>query len=204
VKEAILWLAFGYFMGSIPFSYIIPRVRGVDVRKVGSGNVGGTNALRAVGFPWGVLAMIADAAKAFIPVIICLHLTHNVWLATLVATVAVLGHDFPVWLKFKGGKGVGTTVGSYFALYPPGGFIFLGIWLVLTLTTKIVSLSSLIALLTTALILFLMKNVEVGIWGIAMFVLSTFMHRDNIKRLVRREERKTDLLEYVQRGLAKR
>lgn len=200
--ESLLWSVVGYLFGSIPFSYIIPKLRGIDVRTVGSGNVGGTNALRAAGFPWGVLAMFLDGAKGFIPAILALHYG-SMWLAIVAATLAVVGHDYPVWLGFKGGKGVGSTVGAYFAICPSGGWVFLISWLVLVLSTKIVSVSSLIALLLASIAGYLIGGSQVGTWGLAMLLLSVFQHRSNISRLIKGSERKTDLIELVRRSIRK-
>ncbi|MCD6253228.1 MAG: glycerol-3-phosphate 1-O-acyltransferase PlsY [Thermotogae bacterium] len=198
--QMLLWGVIGYFFGSIPFSYIIPLLRGVDVRKVGSGNVGGTNALRAAGFPWGVIAMFLDGAKGFIPSMIALHYGGMVP-SLIAATAAVVGHDYPVWLGFKGGKGVGSTVGAYFAICPLGGWGFLGSWLLFALTTKIVSISSLIGLSVAAVIGFVVGGPQVGSWGVVMLLLSIFQHRSNISRLLRGTERRTDLVAMVKRGV---
>ncbi|MGJ8453929.1 glycerol-3-phosphate 1-O-acyltransferase PlsY [Pseudothermotoga sp. U03pept] len=183
-----------YICGAVPFSYILPKLKKVDVRNVGSGNVGGTNALRAAGPLIGMTCMILDALKSFIPVLIVSRIfmydPHYIGIA---AIFAVLGHDFPIFLKFKGGKGVASTTGVFFAIYPLSGFVFLGVWISLTLYIKYVSLASIIGMYCAALVTFLF-NRDIAVLFLLLATLATLRHSENIERLLKGTERKTDLI----------
>ncbi|WP_448522624.1 glycerol-3-phosphate 1-O-acyltransferase PlsY [Pseudothermotoga sp.] len=188
-----------YLCGAIPFSYLLPKLKKIDVRKVGSGNVGGTNALRAAGPVIGFTCMVLDALKTFIPVLVFAQLYgYDKNLVGVAAIAAVLGHDFPIFLKFKGGKGVASTCGVFFALCPVCGFVFLGSWLSLTILTKYVSLAS-ISSLFLASIVALFFNRDIAVLFFLLSALSTFRHSDNIERLLKRTERKTDLIGMVKK-----
>jgi len=188
-----------YLCGAVPFSYLLPRLKKVDVRKVGSGNVGGTNALRAAGPVIGFSCMVLDALKTFIPVLIFAQLyQYDRNIIGIAAISAVIGHDFPVFLKFKGGKGVASTCGVFFALCPTCGFVFLGSWLSLTLLTKYVSLASITSLFLASIVA-LFFNRDVAVLFFLLSALSTFRHSDNIQRLLHGTERKTDLIAMVKK-----
>lgn len=188
-----------YLCGAIPFSYLLPKLKKVDVTKVGSGNVGGTNALRAAGPVIGFTCMVLDALKTFIPVLVFAQVfNYDKNIVGIAAIAAVLGHDFPIFLKFKGGKGVASTCGVFFALCPVCGFVFLGAWLALTLITKYVSLASITSLFLASIVaLFFDKNFAVLFFLLS--ALSTFRHSDNIQRLLQGTERKTDLIAMVRK-----
>ncbi|HBT39227.1 MAG: Glycerol-3-phosphate acyltransferase [Thermotoga sp. 50_1627] len=188
-----------YLCGAVPFSYLLPRLKKIDVRKVGSGNVGGTNALRAAGPVIGFTCMVLDAVKTFIPVLVFAQLYNfDKNFVGVAAISAVLGHDFPVFLKFKGGKGVASTCGVFFALCPVCGFVFLGSWLALTLLTKYVSLASITSLFLASIVA-LFFNRDVAVLFFLLSALSTFRHSDNIERLLKGVERKTDLIGMVRK-----
>ncbi len=183
-----------YLCGAIPFSYLLPKLKKVDVRTVGSGNVGGTNALRAAGPVIGLMCMVMDGVKAFVPVLVFSKLfNHDPKIVGLAAITAVLGHDFPIFLKFKGGKGVASTVGAMFAICYPCGFAFLGMWLAVIVLTKYVSLGSIVGLYSASAVGFLF-NVDYGVLFLILATLSTIRHSENIERLLKGSERKTDLL----------
>jgi len=157
--KIFLMLVFSYLIGSIPFSYLIPKyVKKVDITKVGSGNIGGTNVMRSIGFFYGAICMILDALKGFIPIMIAKNIFENNLVLFFVLLLPVIGHDYPIFMRFKGGKGVATTVGVMFggAGYP--GFIFLGMWIPIVLLTKIASLSSLIALFSSSVLNILLSK----------------------------------------------
>lgn len=183
-----------YICGAVPFSYILPKLKKVDVRNVGSGNVGGTNALRAAGPLIGMMCMILDALKSFIPVLIVSRIfmydPHYVGIA---AIFAVLGHDFPIFLKFKGGKGVASTTGVFFAIHPLSGFVFLGVWISFTLCIKYVSLASIVGMYCAALVTFLFSR-DFAVLFLLLATLATLRHSENIERLLKGTERKTDLI----------
>ncbi len=190
----IIWIIVSYFVGSIPFSYILPHLRGVDVRKVGSGNVGGTNALRAAGPAVGFISMFLDIFKSFIVVLIARLLGFDLIWILLSGTLAVVGHDYPIYMKFKGGKGVASTLGFVFAVNPFIALGILGIWLVFTLGTKYVSLASIIGLGFGSVLAFILGQEYFGITLVFLFALSVYRHRENIKRLIKKKESKMDLI----------
>ena len=196
--EWVLFPLVGYLVGSIPFSYLLPKFKGVDVRKVGSGNVGGTNALRAAGPLIGWICMVLDGLKSFIPTLTILLSTGNMKLTAAVAIATVIGHDFPVYMKFKGGKGVASTVGVIFAVFWPAGFFFLGIWFLIVLLTKYVSLASLVGLFASGVLAFL-KGQDVAFLILILATLAFLRHSENVERLIKGQERKTDILGFVKR-----
>jgi glycerol-3-phosphate acyltransferase PlsY len=190
----IIWVIVSYFVGSIPFSYILPYIKGVDVRKVGSGNVGGTNALRAGGPVIGFVSMFLDIFKSFIVVLIARLLGFDLIWILLAGTFAVIGHDYPIYMKFKGGKGVASTVGFVFAVNPLIAIGFLGVWIFFTLTTKYVSLASMIGLGVASILAFVLRQEYLGITLVFLFLLSVYRHHENIKRLINKKENKMDLI----------
>ncbi|GAB6189579.1 glycerol-3-phosphate 1-O-acyltransferase PlsY [Marinitoga arctica] len=196
----ILWILFGYFCGSIPFSFFIARLNGIDITKVGSGNVGGTNVLRSAGAFYGVLSMVLDALKSFIPTLIVYKMSGNI--AYFVAFFSVVGHIYPLWLKFKGGKGVASSVGAYFALNPVLALIFFLLWLPLTIITKYVSLASVITMSVIGIIGFIYSS-KLGILTLILALISVYKHKSNIIRLLNGTERKTDIIEIFKKSIKK-
>ncbi len=195
----LLWGLLGYFIGAIPFSYIFPRLKGVDVRKVGSGNVGGTNALRAAGPLYGGLAMLFDTLKSFIPVIVAFSVSHDVKIASATALGAIIGHSFPVYLKFKGGKAVATTLGAMFALCWQCALFFLAVWFAIVTFTQYVSLASIIGLYSAAIFAFFFKGEDLGVALLIFSTISLLRHRSNVQRLLSGTERKTNIWGYIKR-----
>ena len=181
-----------YLMGSIPFGFILTKIfLNKDIREIGSGNIGATNALRAGNKVVGFATLFFDILKAVIPVIyIKLNFPELVYIASL---SAFLGHVFPIWLKFKGGKGVATYLGILFALNINFGFIFVFTWLVIFILFRYSSLSSLIATASIPVYLVILTKFDQSIFFIIMFVLIFFTHRENIKRLKNKEETKTKI-----------
>ena len=178
-----------YLLGSIPFGLILTRVfLKQDIRNIGSGNIGATNALRTGNKMIGYSTLILDITKAVIPVIyIKLNYSDYVFISSL---SVFLGHVFPIWLKFKGGKGVATYVGILLSLKLFYGFIFIGSWLIIFLISKYSSLSSIVASLVLPIYLLLYVKNDFIFFAI-MFVLILFTHRENIKRLKNNKESKT-------------
>ncbi len=193
------WGILGYFIGAIPFSYILPKLKGVDVRKVGSGNVGGTNALRAAGPLIGGLCMLLDTLKSFFPVFISLSITGDVKIASATAFGAIIGHSFPVYLKFKGGKGVATTLGAMFAISWQCALIFLSVWFLVVTLTKYVSLASIIGLYSASVAALFIYSELIGIPFLIFATFSLLRHRSNVQRLIKGEERKTNIWGYLKR-----
>ena len=181
-----------YLMGSIPFGLILTKLfLNKDIREIGSGNIGATNVLRSGNKIIGYTTLIFDILKAVIPVIfVKTYYTDFLYLASL---CAFLGHVFPVWLKFKGGKGVATYVGILFVINIYYGIIFALCWFVIFGITKFSSLSSLIASISIPVYLIITSNFDEIFFFIIMFVLIFFTHRENIKRLKNKEETKTKI-----------
>ncbi len=179
-------------MGSIPFGFILTQIfLKKDIREIGSGNIGATNALRTGNKFIGYSTLLLDVLKAVLPVIY-VKLNHQelIYIASL---CAFLGHVFPVWLKFKGGKGVATYVGILFAINIFLGFIFCISWLIIFLISRYSSLSSLIGSLTVPIYIFFYDQINNALFFGIMFVLIFYTHRENIKRLKNKEESKTKI-----------
>ena len=181
-----------YLMGSIPFGFILTKIfLKKDIREIGSGNIGATNALRTGNKLVGYTTLILDIAKAIIPVIyVKMNYPELIYIASL---CAFLGHVFPIWLKFKGGKGVATYVGILFSINILLGLIFVISWGVVFLIFRYSSLSSIIGSLSIPLYLFVTAEKISVIFFVTMFVLIFFTHRENIIRLKNKEESKTKI-----------
>ena len=181
-----------YLMGSIPFGLILTKVfLNKDIRDIGSGNIGATNALRTGNKLIGYSTLILDIAKAIIPVIfVKINYPDLIYIASL---CAFLGHVFPVWLRFKGGKGVATYVGILFSMNILFGLIFAISWVITFIFTKYSSLSSLIGSISIPTYLLITGQTSNVIFFIIMFVLIFFTHRENVKRLKNKEESKTNI-----------
>ena len=181
-----------YLMGSIPFGFILTKTfLKKDIREIGSGNIGATNALRTGNKLIGYSTLLLDVVKAILPVLY-VKIIHPelIYIASL---CAFLGHVFPVWLKFKGGKGVATYVGILFTINIFLGFIFCVSWLLVFLVSKYSSLSSLVGSLTIPIYIFFNDQISNALFFGIMFVLIFYTHRENIKRLKNKEESKTKI-----------
>ena len=181
-----------YLMGSIPFGFILTKIfLKKDIREIGSGNIGATNALRTGNKLIGYSTLLLDIVKAIIPVIfVKINYPDLIYIASL---CAFLGHVFPIWLKFKGGKGVATYVGILFSINILLGLIFVISWGVVFLLFRYSSLSSIIGSLSIPLYLFVTTEKNSVIFFATMFVLIFFTHRENIIRLKNKEESKTKI-----------
>jgi glycerol-3-phosphate acyltransferase PlsY len=181
-----------YLMGSIPFGLILTKFfLKKDIRDIGSGNIGATNALRTGNKLIGYTTLILDISKAIIPVIyVKVNFPELIFIASL---CAFLGHVFPVWLKFKGGKGVATYVGILFSINILLGSIFIISWIVIFMLSKYSSLSSIIGAISIPVYLLIVGQSNNVIFFVIMFVLIFFTHRENIKRLKNKEESKTKI-----------
>ena len=181
-----------YLMGSIPFGFLLTKIfLKKDIREIGSGNIGATNALRTGNKLIGYSTLLLDVVEAILPVLY-VKIIHPelIYIASL---CAFLGHVFPVWLKFKGGKGVATYVGILFTINIFLGFIFCVSWLLIFLISKYSSLSSLIGSLTIPVYIFFNDQMTNTFFFGIMFVLIFYTHRENIKRLKNKEESKTKI-----------
>ena len=181
-----------YLMGSIPFGLILTKIfLNKDIREIGSGNIGATNALRTGNKLIGYSTLILDIVKAIIPVIYAkINYPELIYIASL---CAFLGHVFPVWLKFKGGKGVATYVGILFSLNILLGFIFIVIWGITFLIFRYSSLSSIVGALSIPAYILITDHIYSSIFFGIMFILIFFTHRENIKRLKNKEESRTKI-----------
>ena len=192
LNEIFVIIAISYAFGSIPFGYLITKFfLKKDIRKIGSGNIGATNVLRTGNKIIGYSTLLLDVFKAILPLIIIkIYMNEYLFIASL---SVFLGHVFPIWLKFKGGKGVATYVGILCCinLYLGIGFGFF--WIITLIIFKYSSLSSLVASLSIPFIdYFILKNELISFY-IIMFVLIFYTHRENIKRLINKEESKTKI-----------
>ena len=181
-----------YLMGSIPFGFILTKiVIKKDIREIGSGNIGATNALRTGNKSIGYATLILDILKAVAPVIyVKVFYQDFLYVASL---CAFLGHVFPIWLKFKGGKGVATYVGILFAINFYFGIVFTIAWFVTFFISKYSSLSSLVGATSIPIYLLILTQFNQVIFFTIMLVLLFFTHRENIKRLKNKEETKTKI-----------
>jgi len=181
-----------YLMGSIPFGFILTKIfLKKDIREIGSGNIGATNALRTGNKLIGYATLFFDIMKAVIPVI---YIRYNFPEFLYIASLCTfLGHLFPIWLRFKGGKGVATYIGILFAMNIYLGLVFILFWLITFTLFKFSSLSSLVASISIPLYLLFLSKFDQVIFFTIMFVLIFFTHRENIKRLKNKEETKTKI-----------
>ena len=189
--EIIVISILSYLMGSIPFGFILTKIfLKKDIRGIGSGNIGATNALRTGNKSLGYGTLFLDVIKAVIPVIyVKLNYPDYIFIASL---CTFLGHVFPIWLKFKGGKGVATYVGILFSINLTIGFVFLGVWFFTFLISKYSSLSSLFGSLSVPIYLFFFTSQNL-VFFLIMFILIFYTHRENVKRLKNKEESKTKI-----------
>ena len=189
--EIIVISILSYLMGSIPFGFILTKIfLKKDIRDIGSGNIGATNALRTGNKSLGYGTLFLDVIKAVIPVIyVKLNYTDYIFICSL---CVFLGHVFPIWLKFKGGKGVATYVGILFSINLTIGFIFIAVWFFTFLISKYSSLSSLFGSLSVPIYLFFFTSQNL-VFFLIMFILIFYTHRENVKRLKNKEENKTKI-----------
>ncbi len=175
-----------YLLGAMPFGLLVAKSRGVDIRQHGSGNIGATNVFRVVGKGWGVFTFVLDALKGFVPAYVfpglaCLDPDWGV----LFGILAILGHTFPVFLKFKGGKGVATSAGMLLGVAPEVVGIGFFCWVVCLVFSRIVSLSSILAAVAVAVSVWRMdEGLTVRIALTVLSLLVIWLHRANIKRLM--------------------
>ena len=189
--EVLIISILSYLTGSVPFGFILTKVfLKKDIRDIGSGNIGATNALRTGNKSLGYGTLFLDIIKAIIPVVyVKLNYPDYIFIASL---CVFLGHIFPIWLKFKGGKGVATYVGILFSINLTISFVFIGVWFFTFLISKYSSLSSLSASLSIPIYLFFFTSQNLVFFSI-MFILILYTHRENVKRLKNKEESKTKI-----------
>ncbi len=191
-----------YLLGSIPFGYLAGKVRGIDIRKIGSGNIGATNVVRTLGKRYGYLVFVLDFLKGFGAVKISMAIARDArpeWgspeiFGILAAVAAVIGHSFPLWLRFRGGKGVATSSGALFGLVPLAVLIAVVIWVSIFWFTRYVSVASLVTTIALPLVILIMTQLN-QIHGKALFYSSLciaavviWRHHSNLSRLMHGRE----------------
>jgi len=181
-----------YLMGSIPFGFLLTKLfLKIDIREIGSGNIGATNVLRTGNKLIGYGTLILDIVKAVIPVLISkFYFEEYIYISAL---AVFIGHVFPIWLKFKGGKGVATYVGILFCINIYLGLFFIISWLIIFLFSKFSSLASILATLVVPVYTLFNNDFENKYFFIIMFILIFYTHKENVKRLINKEESKTKI-----------
>jgi len=181
----------GYLIGSVPTGFLAGRAWGVDVRRVGSGNIGMANVLRAAGKWPAVITLLGDMIKGFAPVFVARLLTENEWVVAAVALAAVLGHCWPVFLRFKGGKAVATVAGTTIALAPVVGLVLFALWWGIVLVSRYTSLGAVVTMIAGPVAFFLTGQP----WPYVLYTvvgssLVIWRHRGNVRALLKGTERK--------------
>ena len=192
----ILAVLIAYLLGSVPTGFLVAKARGIDIRTVGSGNIGATNVFRILGKPAGIFVLLADAAKGWLAVFVVANLvpgwfypaaglTAREWFAICAGVAAILGHNYTCWLYFKGGKGIATSAGVLVALVPVALLIILGIWIVVFAFSRYVSLASICAAFALPFAAWrLDKSPTIIVVTAALAALAIYKHKANIKRLL--------------------
>jgi glycerol-3-phosphate acyltransferase PlsY len=185
-------LIVSFIVGSIPFGIIIAKAKGVDLKKVGSGNIGATNVLRSIGKGPAALTLLGDVLKGTLTVALGGYLGVGLWYQGLMGISAILGHNFSVFLKFRGGKGVATSLGVLIIYSPTPALLTIAIWLIVAIFTRYSSLGAIIsfALLPLNIYLFDFENKEKLLIAAFISVFIIMRHGDNIMRLLKGAERK--------------
>jgi glycerol-3-phosphate acyltransferase PlsY len=189
MKYLIVAIA-SFLIGGIPFGYIIAKLRGIDIRQIGSGNIGAVNVFRSTGPAFGGLTLVLDGLKGFVPTILALN-TLDLRAGVLAAIFAFLGHVFTPYLRFKGGKGVATGLGGFLALTPLGVAVGVLCWVLVVVSTGYASLGSMIGTLVIVLfLLFTRADPWILLASLLIFLFIVIRHRGNIGRLRAGTERR--------------
>jgi len=188
MTELFLFIIFSYLLGSIPFGKLMGLRVGIDIQKHGSGNIGFANCLRFLGWKSAGVVLIGDILKGFIPVYFALKI-FPFELAMFVALAAIVGHVFPLWLKFNGGKGIATGLGVLFALNLPLAVTSILIWVVLFAVTRLNSLASILMIISMPILAIFVAHSLVE-FSTALLAIGTFTHRKNINNLLNKTEKK--------------
>ena len=187
--DTLIVTIYSYILGSIPFGLIITKIfLNKDIRKVGSGNIGTTNVLRTGKKSLAILTLLLDAFKGYVSVLISLIYFND--LVFLSALICFIGHIFPIWLNFKGGKGVAVYLGIITALSIPLAFVFCFCWIALAFIFKYSSVSSMVGALSVLLFSTILNNYLLSLFLFIIFIIILFTHRENIRRLKNSEESK--------------
>ena len=190
----VLTCLLGYLAGSVPFGLVLTRLAGLeDIRKIGSGNIGATNVLRTGRKDLALLTVVFDACKAGLMALLFADIYNSEFLGFVAGTMAIIGHNYPIWLHFKGGKGVASTLGLMVFMTPITGWLTVGTWLAMAFLKKYSSLSALTALALAPVYAFIFNSSMSACFYLALAVLSFYRHRENIKRLLNGSETKIRL-----------
>jgi glycerol-3-phosphate acyltransferase PlsY len=182
--KSVFAVTLAYFVGSIPFAFLLSRHRGIDLRRTGSGNVGASNVLRTTGVRAAVLAMLLDGVKGSIAVLTAMLLSAGPVAAVLAAVASIVGHVYPIWLRFRGGKGVATAAGAFALLAPEAFGAAAGVFLLLVIVTRFVSVGSIAGALTLVLVAAISDVPGVVAAGATVSALVIICrHRENLARL---------------------
>lgn len=192
LSHMFLWAALGYLLGSVPFGLLLTRAAGLgDIRSIGSGNIGATNVLRTGNKALAATTLLLDALKGAVAVWLARHFGTADILPPIVAGVAAfVGHVFPLWLKFKGGKGVATFLGTLLALSWPLGLVFAGVWLLTLAVCRMSSLAALVGAALVPLVAFVSFGPPMGLASMVMAAIIFMRHRENIGRILKGSEPK--------------
>ena len=190
-----VWIfVLAYLIGSVPTGYILSSVSGIDIREAGSGNIGATNVGRVVGWKAGLITLLADAGKGFTPVFLTVQMGFDPKISALTALAAFLGHLYPVFLRFKGGKGVATAIGCLAGLDPLIAGYLVAAFFLIALVTRWVSLASICAAVLTPLLFWYFAHETPYVWmSLLMALFTIFRHRGNIQRLISGTEGKIEI-----------
>ena len=191
--KVVLIITICYLLGSIPFGYIVGKLfKKIDIREFGSGNIGATNAFRILGPSLASFVVIGDIGKGIFSIYLVQYFNiDNLLILTIAGLAVICGHDWSLFLGFKGGKGIATTFGVVFALNPTISILALIIWGVVVITTRYVSLSSIFAVISIFIFTILFKQpYEYIIFSAIILILGIFKHKENIERLKSKKERK--------------
>lgn len=189
----LLWMIFAYLLGSIPTGYLIGKfLKGIDIREYGSGNPGATNVFRVVGKTAGIMALLLDCLKGYLPVQIFVHsVSQNEWHLAFIGLAAIAGHNWSVFLNFRGGKGVATSLGVFLALLPGPTLIAIGFFLIAFLATQRVSVGSMLSAISLCMSTWILTSSR---FFTSLTILCTLLifisHRKNIWRLIHNQEPK--------------
>ncbi len=192
VMHYIIAFIIGFGFGIIPFSYILARIKGINLKEVGSGNIGATNLGRFLGLPFFILGFVLDGLKGLVPVLLVKGLYYP---AALAGAGAILGHIFNPLFRFRGGKGVSTTIGVAIGLMPKSFVISLAAWIIVYLATYTIALASISFAIVLPIITTILGEAELidRIFILIMALLIIYAHRSNIKRIIKKEEPRTVL-----------
>lgn len=184
-------ILFAFIMGSIPVGLIIAKIKGVDLRKVGSGNIGATNVLRAMGKGPAIITLLGDMFKGFIPVYLSTYLLDDTFIRGITGLFAILGHDFSLFLRFRGGKGVATSIGVLLAYSPIVAILTILLWIIVVFLSRYSSMGAIVSFLLLPLNTYILDHSYDKLTiSTLMTLLLLFKHRDNIGRLLSGKEPK--------------